>query len=113
MRIIAFAGFDNDLKKLGKKYKLNVKKFFEDLCREVIKDPTESAVIIAETESYQIVKRRVRNPRIKKGKSRGFRVWYCLRGDDVCFCLIEDAVEKAKEKDTLQHIARIRDLIKG
>ncbi|MDM8524711.1 hypothetical protein QUF80_15190, partial [Desulfococcaceae bacterium HSG8] len=65
-----------------------------------------------ETESYQIFKRRVRNPKIRKGKSHGFRIWYCLKKDEIYFCLLEDAGEKVKEKSTQYHIARIREVMK-
>ncbi|MDM8552261.1 hypothetical protein QUF72_19400, partial [Desulfobacterales bacterium HSG2] len=68
---------------------------------------------IAETESYQVFKRRVRNPKIRKGKSHGFRVWYCLREDEIYFCLFEDVSKKVKEKGTQYHIARICEAMKA
>jgi len=50
--------------------------------------------------------------KIRKGKSHGFRVWYCLKKDEIYFCLFEDAGEKVKEKSTQYHIARIREVMK-
>jgi len=37
---------------------------------------------------------------------------YCLREDEIYFCLFEDAGEKLKEKSTEYHIARIREVMK-
>lgn len=112
MKVIIFIGFENQLKSVGKKYKFDTKKFFENLCLEVSRNPKEHAVLIAETESYQIFKRRVRNPEIRKGKSQGFRVWYCLQKDEIYFCLFEEAGEKVKGKSTEYHIARICEAMK-
>jgi len=112
MKVIIFVGFENQLKSVGKKYKFDTEGFFGNLCRDIIRNPKENAVLIAETESYQVFKRRVKNPEIRKGKSQGFRVWYCLREDEIYFCLFEDAGEKLKEKSTEYHIARIREVMK-
>jgi len=112
MRAVVFAEFENCLRSVGKKYKFDPEKFFEELCHDIGRNPKENAVFIAETESYQIFKRRVRNPKIRKGKSHGFRVWYCLKEDEIYFCLFEDAGERVKEKSTLYHIARIREVMK-
>jgi len=54
----------------------------------------------------------VKNPKIQKGKSHGFRVWYCLNDYEICFCLIEDVSDKDKEKSTQQHIAQIQEFMK-
>ncbi len=113
MQAVIFAAFENHLRSVGKKYKFDTEKFFANLCRAIGRNPKENAVLIAETESYQVFKRRVRNPKIRKGKSHGFRVWYCLRKDEIYFCLFEDMSKKVKEKGTQYHIARIREAMKA
>ncbi|MCP4344082.1 MAG: hypothetical protein GY795_00975 [Desulfobacterales bacterium] len=112
MQCTIFTKFENQLKAIGKKYKFDTDRFFKTLCHEISNNPREHAVIITETESYQILKRRVANPKIRKGKSQGFRVWYCMKDNEICFCLIEDTAEKDKEKSTQQHIARIHEVMK-
>ena len=112
MEAVIFAGFENQLKSVGKKYKFDTEKFLRNLCRDIGRNPKENAVVITETESYQIFKRRVRNPKIRKGKSHGFRVWYCLKENEIYFCLFEDTGKKVKGKSTQYHIARIREVMK-
>jgi len=107
MQAVIFAAYENQLKSIGKKYKFDTEKFFRNLCRDIGRNPKANAVLIAETESYQVFKRRVRNPKIRKGKSHGFRVC-CLREDEIYFCLFEDVSKKVREKGTQYHIARIR-----
>jgi mRNA-degrading endonuclease RelE of RelBE toxin-antitoxin system len=113
MQVVIFAAFENQLGSAGKKYKFDTEKFFRNLCRDIGKNPKADAVLIAETESYQVFKRRVKNPKIGKGKSHGFRVRYCVKKDEIYFCLFEDATEKKiKEKSTQYHPARIREAMK-
>jgi len=112
MKYTILIKFENGLKVICKKYRIDADTFLRDLLNSIIKNPKENSVIIAETESYQIVKRRVKNPKIQKGKSHGFRVWYCLKENGIFFCLIEDTSEKDKEKNTQQHIARIQEIMK-
>lgn len=112
MQYTVFTKFENGLKAVGKKYRIDTDRFLKELLSSIIKNPKEEAVVIGETESYQILKRRVKNPKIKKGKSHGFRVWYCLKENGIFFCLIEDTAEKDKEKNTQQHIARIQEIMK-
>jgi mRNA-degrading endonuclease RelE of RelBE toxin-antitoxin system len=113
MQAVIFSTFENQLKAVGKKYKFDPDKFFKNLCKDISKNPKKNAVFIAETETYQIFKRRVRNPKIKKGKSHGFRLWYCLRRNEIYFCLFEDVGQKIKEKSTQYHIARISEAMKA
>ena len=113
MQAVIFAAFENQLKSVGKKYKFDTEKFFRNICRDIGRNPKANAVLIAETESYQVFKRRVRNPKIRRGKSHGFRVWYCLREDEIYFCLFEDVSKKVKERSTQYHIARIREAMKA
>jgi len=113
MQVITFSGFENQIKSVGKKYKFDTQKFFKKLYLDISRNPKKQAVVIAETESYQILKRRVKNPKIRKKKSHGFRIWYCLQEDKIYFCLFEDVGEKVKEKSTQYHIARIRAFFKA
>lgn len=112
MQSVVFTRFENQLKEISKKYKLDTEAFFKNLYHEISNNLKENSVVIAETESYRIFKRRVKNPKIKKGKSYGFRVWYCLNDDEICFCLIEDVSDKDKEKNTQQHIVQIQEFMK-
>ncbi len=113
MQAVIFAAFENQLRSVGKKYKFDAENFFRNLCRDIGRNPKANAVLIAETESYQVFKRRVRNPNIRKGKSHGFRVWYCLRENEIYLCLFEDVGKKVKEKGTQYYIARIREAMKA
>jgi len=112
MQSVVFTRFENQLKEISKKYKLDAEAFFNSMYYEISNNPKENSVVIAETESYRILKRRVKNPKIQKGKSYGFRVWYCLNDYEICFCLIEDVSDKDKEKSTQQHIAQIQEFMK-
>ncbi len=81
------------------------------ICHEISSNPKENAVVIAEIELYQVLKRCVKNPKLKRGKSHGFRIWYCLKDYEIYLCLIEDTGAKDKEKSTQKHIARNQELI--
>ena len=112
MRYTVFTKFESGLKIIGKKYIFDTDRFLKELVRDITVNPKEDAVVIAETELYQILKRRVKNPKLKKGKSHGFRVWYCLKQSEIFLCLIEDTSDKDKERNTQQHIARIQEIMK-
>jgi len=68
MQSVVFTRFENQLKEISKKYKLDAEAFFNSMYYEISNNPKENSVVIAETESYRILKRRVKNPKIQKGK---------------------------------------------
>lgn len=52
MQIIMFTGFEKQLGSLGKKYRFDTEKFLGELCRDIIRNPGEDAVLIAESDEH-------------------------------------------------------------
>jgi len=49
MQSLVFTRFENQLKEISKKYKLDIEAFFNSMYREITNNPKENSVVIAET----------------------------------------------------------------
>ena len=105
--------YKRELKRITKKHKLD-DRFLKELYKSISKKPTQQpdARIIRDHGSYQIVKRYVKNPKKKRSKKSGFRLWYSLKGSDIYLLMIEDASEKRKELSTEIHIRTLEERLK-
>jgi len=109
MEIYRSSVFANQLKTL---LKTDWEKFQELLCDELENNPPKMPEMMSEVGEFKIVKRRIANPMLDKGKSQGFRVWYCISEYQIVLCKIVSVSSKEKEKSKSANLAEIRKMIK-
>jgi len=109
MEIYRSSVFANQLKTL---LKPNHEPFQNDLCDELEKTPPKMSEIMSEVNGFKIIKRRIANPSEKKGKSQGFRVWYCINDSQIVLCKIVSVSNKDKEKSKSANLAEIKKMVK-
>lgn len=105
--------YQREVKRITKKHKLD-DSFLKELHKAISKKPTQQpdARIVRDHGSYQIVKRYVINPKKRRSKKSGFRVWYRLAGSEVYLLMIEDASEKGKELSTERPLKTLEERLK-
>ena len=109
MEIYRSNAFANQIKTL---LKSNWEVFQEQLCDTVEQDPPKLNEIMSEVGDFKIVKRRFANPLEGKGKSQGFRVWYCISHSQIILCKIISVSSKEKEKPKSASLAEISKMMK-
>lgn len=105
--------YQREVKRITKKHKLD-DSFLKELYKSISKKPPRlpDARIVRDHGSYQIVKRYVINPKKRRSKKSGFRVWYRLAGSEVYLLMIEDASEKRKELSTERHLKTLEERLR-
>ncbi len=110
MQTIISTAFHNELKRIIKKHKLK-DSFQNTLIQSIVNAPFQDAILLRREDELAILKRRVANPANQRGKSHGFRIFYCLTSSEIHFCILVDVSDKEKELSTEQYIKIAKDRI--